>query len=119
MPEPLTIAQAAARLNRTRKMIYQYLRDGDLRCVMVGGRKRVDSTSVETFCPPGRGMREWVGPRVRGIDHGQAKLTPRKVRQMRKLRAAGATYKQLACAFGVSPTGAFHAVSGITWSHVK
>jgi uncharacterized protein (DUF2236 family) len=56
---------------------------------------------------------------VRGTDSVNAKLTDEKVREMRRLHAAGSTgYKRLSKMFGVSVRTAKLAVRGETWSHV-
>ncbi|MGH3257038.1 MAG: hypothetical protein ACRDOU_16855 [Streptosporangiaceae bacterium] len=48
----------------------------------------------------------------------RAKLTFRKVRQLRARRAEGLTYRQLAAEFGISDVSAFAAVNRKTWAHV-
>jgi hypothetical protein len=54
-----------------------------------------------------------------GDGNPRAKLTSRKVRQLRALRADGLTYRQLATEFGISDVSAWAAVNGKTWAHVS
>jgi predicted nucleic acid-binding Zn ribbon protein len=56
-----------------------------------------------------------------GIGEGnpRAKLTGRKVRELRARRADGLTYQQLAAEFGISDVSAWAAVNGKTWAHVS
>jgi predicted nucleic acid-binding Zn ribbon protein len=56
-----------------------------------------------------------------GVGEGnpRAKLTTRKVRQLRARRADGLTYRQLAAEFGISDVSACAAVNRKTWEHVS
>jgi hypothetical protein len=56
-----------------------------------------------------------------GVGEGnpRAKLTSRKVRQLRARRADGLTYRQLATEFGISDASARAAVNRTTWAHVS
>ena len=54
-----------------------------------------------------------------GEGNPRAKLTSRKVRELRARRAGGATYRQLAAEFGISDVSAWAAVNGKTWVHVS
>ena len=54
-----------------------------------------------------------------GEGNRRAKLTSRKVRQLRARRADGLTYRQLAAEFGVSDVSACAAVNRKTWAHVS
>jgi hypothetical protein len=54
-----------------------------------------------------------------GEGNGRAKLTSRKVRQLRARRADGLTYRQLAAEFGISDVSACAAVNRKTWAHVS
>jgi hypothetical protein len=54
-----------------------------------------------------------------GEGNPRAKLTSRKVRQLRARRADGLTYRQLAAEFGISDTTACAAVNRKTWAHVS
>ena len=54
----------------------------------------------------------------RGSTHHNSKLTEDKVRRMRALSAAGASYSSLGRMFGVSHAAARRAVIGKTWRHV-
>jgi hypothetical protein len=54
-----------------------------------------------------------------GEGNPRAKLTSAKVRQLRKRRAGGLTYRQLAAEFGISDTSACAAVNRKTWAHVS
>lgn len=49
----------------------------------------------------------------------RAKLTEQRVRELRCLAKAGASYKDLSRIAGVNPSSTRKAVLGITWSHVK
>jgi len=56
-----------------------------------------------------------------GVGEGnpRAKLTSRKVRELRARRADGLTYRQLAAEFGISDVSACAAVHRTTWAHVS
>jgi hypothetical protein len=54
-----------------------------------------------------------------GEGNPRAKLTIRKVRQLRARRADGLTYRQLAAEFGISDVSAWAAVNRKTWAHVN
>lgn len=58
-----------------------------------------------------------TGLRAIGDKHCNAKLTVEKVRQLRALRSAGATYKVLAKQFGVTFNAVWSAANGKTWRH--
>lgn len=59
-------------------------------------------------------------PTTRGVDHGNAKLDPEKVREMRRLRTdEGWEYRPLAKKYGVTPRAAWCAINGVTWAHVE
>jgi len=53
-----------------------------------------------------------------GEGNPRAKLTGRKVRELRARRAEGLTYRQLAAEFGISDASACAAVNRKTWAHV-
>jgi NAD-dependent SIR2 family protein deacetylase len=53
-----------------------------------------------------------------GEGHPRAKLTGKKVKQLRARRARGLTYRQLAAEFGISDVSAWAAVNGKTWRHI-
>lgn len=57
-------------------------------------------------------------PPVIGERHGQTKLTVRDVKEMRELRASGASFKAIASKYGVSASTAHRVVSGLHWGHV-
>ena len=59
------------------------------------------------------------GTVVFGERSKQAKLTEKKVVEMRSRRQSGASYRTIGREFGVSNFSARHAVLGITWKHVK
>ena len=50
---------------------------------------------------------------------GASKLDADKVRQIRKMREAGATYPQIASKFGVKRGAVGDIIRGKTWAHVK
>jgi hypothetical protein len=54
-----------------------------------------------------------------GEGNPRAKLTSRKVRELRARRADGLTYRQLAAEFGISDVAACAAVNRKTWAHVS
>lgn len=54
----------------------------------------------------------------RGIRHWGAKLNDEKVREMRRLRDEGLTFKAIGRRFRVHHVTARHACLGITWGHV-
>jgi hypothetical protein len=54
-----------------------------------------------------------------GEGNPRAKLTSRKVRELRARRASGLTYRQLAAEFGISDVSACAAVNRRTWAHVS
>lgn len=53
-----------------------------------------------------------------GEDHHKAKLTPEKVREIRRRAAAGETRAALAREFGISHTAATYIVTRRNWKHV-
>lgn len=55
----------------------------------------------------------------RGARNPNAKLTDDAVREMRTMRAAGATYADLGARFGVTTTNARKACVGTNWKHVE
>ena len=54
----------------------------------------------------------------RGNEHPNAKLTPAKVRQIRKLHEAGKNYQQIAKKMGVSDRTIGQVVRKQRWTHV-
>lgn len=54
----------------------------------------------------------------KGEERPQHKLTEEEVRQLRRLRQSGASWRGLAAQFGVCVTSVVSAVKGITWAHV-
>lgn len=58
------------------------------------------------------------GNQARGERMGSAKLTEAQVVEMRALRAAGATFGELAAKYGVHRQTVIPAVKGETWAHV-
>jgi len=56
--------------------------------------------------------------RQKGELHPSAKLTDADVLEMRKLRATGEQFKDLAARFGVTTQAAFLAATGRTWRHL-
>ena len=54
-----------------------------------------------------------------GVGHYAAKIGPKEVRAMRKLRESGMIYREIGEAFGLSRNGASHAIRGLTWKRVK
>lgn len=59
------------------------------------------------------------GRNARGDGHGRSKLTAAKVLQARRLAAKGATPRELAIYFGVTPSTISRALARRTWSHVQ
>lgn len=55
----------------------------------------------------------------RGEAHGDAKLSDTKVKELRRLRKAGATLRELAARYGVTRHAVDQAANGKTWSHVS
>jgi len=53
--------------------------------------------------------------RQRGEDNGRSKLTQRKVDEMRRRSSDGATLRELASTFGVSPSRVHRIVAGDAW----
>src|SRR6266850_3897711 len=53
-----------------------------------------------------------------GEDRPQSKLTEENVREARKLRQQGTSWRPLAARYGVAPNCIISAVMGKTWSHV-
>jgi len=53
--------------------------------------------------------------RQRGEDNGRSKLTQRKVDEMRRRSSKGATLRELALTFGVSPSRVHRIVKGDAW----
>lgn len=58
------------------------------------------------------------GRTCRGSQLSWSKLTPAKVKQMRRLRARKWSYARLGRKFNVSAPTAYHACVGNTWQHV-
>lgn len=58
-------------------------------------------------------------PIVPGGKRGGSKLTPAKVRKLRKLHSDGAGYRPLAKIFGISKTQAGRVVRRESWGHVS
>jgi hypothetical protein len=69
------------------------------------------------LCEPKK-RRASVVPRMRGEQHGRAKLTASDVIEARRLRATGVTYPDLGTRFGVSHNTVRQAVIGLTWTHI-
>jgi hypothetical protein len=55
----------------------------------------------------------------RGQTHGRAKLSNRRVRRARQLRAEGWSYHALAVKYGVAESTMRLAVQGKHWRHLK
>ncbi len=55
---------------------------------------------------------------AKGIEHGRSKMTPTTVKNLRRRRAAGASYRTLAKEFGIDHTTVAQIVRGETWAHV-
>lgn len=62
--------------------------------------------------------REAHGTMIRGESHYHATLTEEMVREARKLRALGWTYRLLGERYGCGTPAIYKAVQGITWSHI-
>jgi hypothetical protein len=58
-------------------------------------------------------------PRYLGVSHPNAKLTPAKVREMRRLHQAKVPLSQICKRFGVSKSGAWHVLARESWAHVR
>lgn len=54
----------------------------------------------------------------KGVKNPRAKLTPDKVRELRRLRAEGWTLKALGERYGVTDIAVRYAALGKTWSHI-
>ncbi len=55
---------------------------------------------------------------TRGTRHPQARLTEADVIEMRRMRAAGAHFKDIGARFGVTTQNAFYVATGKTWRHI-
>lgn len=55
---------------------------------------------------------------TRGENHPMAKVTANDVLEMRRMRAAGAIFKDIGARFGVTTQAAFYAVTGKGWRHL-
>lgn len=62
--------------------------------------------------------REAHGSNPKGIRNGQAKLDEAQVQAIRKMRADGQQYKDIAAKFGVSGGAVGMIIKGKTWRHV-
>lgn len=71
--------------------------------------------NMRDMAAKGRASRE---PRVYGTDHPHAKLTPRRVREIDRLRILGLDWSDIAARVGVSTTTAYRAGIRKTWRHV-
>lgn len=58
------------------------------------------------------------GTLLTGERHQNSKLTDEAVREIRRLRAEGVTYKKLSEIFGVAPSNIHAAANGKQWSHI-
>lgn len=56
--------------------------------------------------------------RMLGEQHPRAKLLASDVVEMRRMRAAGAIFKEIGARFGVTTQAAYLAVSGKSWRHL-
>jgi len=54
-----------------------------------------------------------------GVRNGHAKLTPGKVRSLRKMVASGVPQHQIAAHFGVHQSSVSKVIHGVVWSHVR
>jgi hypothetical protein len=59
------------------------------------------------------------GTSPRGERHPQAKLSEQDVLQMRRMRASGRVYRDIAADCGVSVMAAHRAINGKNWGHIK
>lgn len=59
----------------------------------------------------------WPGP-GKGEDHHFAKLTNEKVREIRRLCAAGVRHRQIARCYGISPSTVSDIRTGKLWKHI-
>ena len=55
---------------------------------------------------------------MRGERHGQSKLTANDVATIRRMRAAGSLYREIAAVVGVSATNVGYILRGKGWSHL-
>lgn len=64
---------------------------------------------------------EWVYPANtrRGTHNNNARLTPEKVREIRRLRSLGSPISSIAATFRVTPGTVGHVLAGRTWGHVE
>jgi len=62
--------------------------------------------------------RDAKGRQAYGVRNGQSKLTAKMVRELRKLREQGLTYKVLGRRFGISLNQARRVAIGVDWKHV-
>lgn len=116
--------------------------DGHIRSVY---RHRIVLEIFHGPCPPGHEARHLDGDRTnnaadnlawgtpvenardkerhgtvsKGERNGMAKLTEDEVREMRRLRTAGASLTNLIARFGVTRMTCWRATAGRTWTHVK
>lgn len=63
--------------------------------------------------------RERHGNTAKGVKNGRTPLTDNDVRQIKRLRRAGATLQSIADAFGVTHQSIWQIVFGKTWTHVR
>lgn len=56
---------------------------------------------------------------AKGERNAWSKLTDEKVRELRKMRNSGASFRELGMCFGVSGSAAKKVVDGKTWGHVQ
>lgn len=79
---------------------------------------RASNLAWETRAENMARRRSVPSPKVRGAANGRAKMTAEQVLELRKLRAAGATYRELAARYGVAYSTARAASVGRRWTHL-
>lgn len=80
------------------------------------------SSNLEYVTPKGNQAHSWHTtqrqPPHRGETTPFAKLTENDVIQIRRMRAEGRTYKEIAAHFNTKPANVWHICSGHTWKHL-
>jgi hypothetical protein len=59
------------------------------------------------------------GRQASGSNIASSKLTEDKVKELRKDRVAGMTYKKLAIKYGVTYNAVYSVINGLTWKHLR
>ena len=89
------------------------------RCVRVGKAHVHEGTCADNTAQMMRRSRNYTGEPRLGISNSAAKLTPRKVRSIRRLRKSRMALAAIGVLFGISQSQVHNVVAGRPWRHVR